>query len=178
MRLDNADQFYQTIIEPIQKQMMAVIYRIVHDPDQTADVFQEALYKVWTYLDRIALHPNPQAYILNICTTSAYDFLRKKERERARAMEHAPLAERAVSPSVESQTQSNEVLGLVQKAIASLPVQQAQAVLLRLFNEESFVGIGAALQCTEATARSHYSKGLAKLRLVLQEMNVSSEEAG
>ena len=93
-------------------------------------------------------------------------------------MEHAPLAERAVSPSVESQTQSNEVLGLVQKAIASLPVQQAQAVLLRLFNEESFVRIGAALQCTEATARSHYSKGLAKLRLVLQEMNVSSEEAG
>lgn len=156
--------------------MMVVIYRIIQDPDQTADVFQEALYKVWTYLDRILQHPNPHAYILSICTSSAYDFLRKKEKERIQSIQEGWLCNpEGVSP-VETHSRSMELIGIIQKAVTLLPIQQAQAVLLRLFEEESFAGIGAALKCSEVTARSHYSKGLARLRLVLDEMHISLDE--
>ncbi len=69
------------------------------------------------------------------------------------------------------------VIRLIQQYIASMPMKQAQAVLLRLFEDESFQSISTALGCTEATARSHVSKGLARLRTLMSETeNTVAEE--
>lgn len=48
-----------------------------------------------------------------------------------------------------------------------LPRKQALAVLMRVVQEQSYADIAAALGCTEQTARSHASKGRARLRQVL-----------
>jgi RNA polymerase sigma factor (sigma-70 family) len=173
--LSPADEIFYTHIEPIQKQMMAAIYRIVQDPDDAADAFQNALFKIWNYLDRIITHPNPQGYIINICTCSAYDILKIRYRQR---FHERPIDLHTAIPSNEASpySRSREIITIIQQAIASLPLQQAQAVLLRLFEEESFLAIGVLIGCSEATARSHFSKGLSRLRAILSDLNISPAE--
>jgi len=171
----SADQFYLECIEPIKSKMMHSIARIVRDPEDIADVFQNALYKIWNYVDRIAMHPNPQGYIMCICTSAAYDFLRSKyrtanyERPLDFAVNQFPIMD-------ESKVVKQEVVNSIQKGIAELPFKQAQTVMLRLFEEESFETISDILQCSEATVRSNFSKGLARLRIVLTGMEVTLSE--
>ena len=45
-------------------------------------------------------------------------------------------------------------------------------MLLRVIDETPFDAIGRILGCSEATARSHLSKGKARLRGILSEMGV------
>lgn len=171
----SADEIYSTHIAPIEKSMMRTVYRIVRDPDDAADAFQDALVKVWRYLERIIHHPNPQAYILSICITSAYDTLRKRARQTAQEVPMVP--ELSIPLPQDTHTKyAHYMTRLIQQCIASMPLKQAQAVLLRLFEDESFQTIGAVLGCTEATARSHVSKGLARLRALMSDVDNSVAE--
>ncbi|MBN2329505.1 MAG: sigma-70 family RNA polymerase sigma factor [Candidatus Omnitrophica bacterium] len=174
--MDAAEAIYLDYIEPIKDRMKVCIYRIVKDPDDAADAFQNALFKIWNYLDRIMNHPNPQAYILSICVSSAHDLLRTRSRQSGHEMPLIPEIA-ADAPSPFRPGYSNEIIAIVQHAIASMSLKQAQAVFLRLFENESYSVISDALGCTEETARSHVSKGLANLRSILLKRNISMREA-
>jgi hypothetical protein len=54
-----------------------------------------------------------------------------------------------------------------------LPPKQGQAVLLRVVENLSYQGIGGILGCSEATARSHFSKG--KSRVIYGKSHAFSE---
>jgi len=54
-----------------------------------------------------------------------------------------------------------------------LPHKQAKAVLLRSIENLSYDMIGKILGCSEATARSHFSKGKAQLEKILTETDIS-----
>lgn len=173
--MDAAEAIYLDYIEPIKHRMKVCVYRIVQNPEDAADAFQDALFKIWNYLDRITEHPNPHAYILSICVTSAHDLLRKRSR---RSRSEIPLecgAEEA-APGQDRPGYAREIVTIVQQTIASMSIKQAQAVFLRIFENESYAVIGDVLGCSEETARSHVSKGLAHLRSILLDRNISLGE--
>ena len=58
------DVLYKKLISPIEKRMIGIVARIMRDPEDAADVFQEVLALIWSKLERIDRHPNPHAYII------------------------------------------------------------------------------------------------------------------
>lgn len=171
--MDKAEELYAALIEPIEDRMIAIVMRLVRDREDAADVFQEVLATVWSKLSQIHRHPNPQACILRICVNQAYDALRVRARRRRCEVPLEPehIEDRA-APVAEGETEGRDVEAMVRAAVLSLPVQQAQAVLLRLLDGESYPVIGRILECSEMTARSHVSKGRARLREILSEQGV------
>ena len=168
---------YDSVINPIKDRMKRSIIRIVQNPDDAADAFQDALFRVWMYWERIIEHPNPQAYILNICVSSSYDFLRKKS--SVLRLENSLIANSAHLPeSIAPLVMRNEITRLIRQAILDLPLKQAQAVFLRLFEEEPYDVISKVMNCREETVRSHVSKGLSRLRQVLSDQKISLAEVG
>jgi RNA polymerase sigma-70 factor (ECF subfamily) len=167
--VSEADELYDRLIAPIEQRMGSMALRIVRDRDDAADVIQETLAVVWKKLHRIDRDANPHAYILRICLSRAYDLLRRRARRRrreshavARASAASPAAaDPAVAAAAREQAQS------VRDAVALLPPKQAKAVLLRAAEGTSYAAIAGILGCSEPTARSHYSKGLARLRGIL-----------
>lgn len=163
----SAEEVYSSLIEPIEDRMMRTVARIVRNPDDAADAFQNVLLLIWKDLAKIHRHPNPHGYILRVCMSVSYDCVRKRSRNHRREV---LLDDSGVLPAegrgvgdFSAFEGEKEIL----KAIASLPPQQAQAVLLQAVEEESFEQIAQSLGCSEATARSHVSKGKARLRQVL-----------
>ena len=157
-RLNELGSPYESLIRPIETRMMRTIVRIVGNGDDACDVFQDVLATVWARKSRIAAHANPHGYILRICVTRAYDLLRKRARRREVAMPEQ-VAARAVKDAPQ-----DHVAATVRQALGRLPGKQGKAVLLKLFDDAPYEAIAEALRCSKATARSHVSKGLARLR--------------
>ena len=164
---------FDRLIGPIREKMMWTVARIVGNPDDSADTLQNALVSVWDNLDTIRAHPNPQAYILRLCISAAYNTVRKRARDRTRNVPMdcvAPLA--SASPSPPASLIASERQQTVLDAIASLPPQQAEALVLRIVEGEPFDAIARVLGCDEQTVRSHVSKGKAKLRDILLQTGI------
>lgn len=168
---------YEELIAPLETRMMRSVWRIVRNADLAEDCLQDALFIVWKKRLQIRRHPNPTAFILKICLNSSYDALRRLERLRR----HTDLSRADNTPAqagynTDRNLEEEEIEKQVQQAIRRLPRKRALAVMMRLFQEESFEDIAQALSCSEVTARIHISRGYAQLRKWLSPLYGSSRQ--
>ncbi len=176
--MSSAEQLYKSLVEPIEERMMRTVARLVRDPDESADVFQNVLMIIWKDLKKINEHPNPHGYILRACVSASYDCLRKRTRRKRHTTSMEDSEINVPHPVKDPEVMARETQRIVLDAIAKLPRQQAQAVMMQVIQDEGFVDIAKALGCSEATARSHVSKGKAKLRDILVALNPRPRKGG
>jgi len=177
--MNDRQQEYQRLIAPIEDRMMRAVWRVLRDSEDAEDAFQEALLTVWKQWDRIVVHPNPHALVLQICIHAAHDVLRRKLR-RGRRLEAAAIPEDIPDPSASAiQTISDaEQDAAVLRAIGNLPKNQARAILLHAVEEVPYKAIAAAMKCRESTVRKHVARARTKLRVLLSHLipSVPKEE--
>jgi RNA polymerase sigma-70 factor (ECF subfamily) len=172
--MSKSDELYERLIRPIEKRMISIVARIVRDPEEAADVFQEVLALIWAKLERIDRHPNPHAYIIRIYITRSYDHLRKRARRRRREIRLESIKAKMWPARSIGYVSEGDRATTIHEAIAMLPPNQGQAVLLQLIEDSSYDTIAGILGCSEATARSHFSKGKSRLVKLLGELGISS----
>ena len=172
--MGKSDELYERLISPIEKRMIGIVARIVRDPEDAADVFQEVLALIWAKLERIDRHPNPHAYIIRICITRSYDTLRKRARRRRREIRLESIQAKIWPARSLGYIKEGDRVTAIREAIAMLPPKQGKAVLLRIMEDSPYHMIAGVLGCSEATARSHFSKGKARLLKLLGELGISS----
>ncbi len=106
-----------------------------------------------------------RAYLLTIARNKARQAVRRRQR----------LAREPARPPAEAVTESDPDRKpdtiVVQNALAQLPVEQTEAVVLKIWYEMTFAEIGQILDISPNTAASRYRYGLAKLREILGESN-------
>lgn len=165
----NSDE-YTTLIEPVEKPLYRSIWRILRDPTDTDEALQNALETIWKRFGKIRNHPNPAALMLRIGMNAAYDLLRQKTRNRK--VETAGLYQSITDdvPGAINRIEQKELRLEIYHALSQLSRKQAQAVLMRFIQELSFPEIASALECREATARTHVKRGCAKLRTLLSSL--------
>jgi len=169
--MNDRQQEYQRLIAPIEERMMRAVWRIVRDPDDTEDAFQEALLTVWKRWDRICTHPNPHALILQISIHAAHDVWRRKVR-RGRCLESAAIPEEIPDPAASAiqGIAAAEQDAAVFRAIGSLSNNQARAILMHAVEELPYDAIAAAMDCRESTVRKHVARARTKLRVLLSQL--------
>jgi RNA polymerase sigma factor (sigma-70 family) len=173
MNVERGTELYEKLIEPVQDRMIAVVTRIIRDRDDAMDVFQEVLAVIWRKLKVIDRHPSPEAYIMRICVTRSYDALRKKARRRMQVR----LEQDIEKFKRRSRAEDPTTLLTIREAISLLPPKQGKTVLLRLIEGEDFASIASILGCSPVTARSHFSKGKAQLRTVLEDAGIRPQRS-
>ena len=152
--------------------MIRSVWRIVQNADDADDAFQEAIATIWRQMDRIRLHRNSRALVLRICVNAACDIVRKKVRRSAREQ---PLDRCDRLPGdngdVWAELDSRQRQMQIARAIAQLSDSQATAVTMYYLLDCPYGDIVDALDCAEATARVHVSRGLERLRSLLAHLS-------
>jgi len=159
---------YEALVRPLEDRMMRSIWRIVRDREASEDALQDALAVIWKKRETVARHPKPEALILKIAVSAAYDALRKNRRRLRHECGglNEPLAidpRPPVGRGIEDRDVRTAILG----AIGRLPRRQAAAVLLHIVEEMPYTDIAEAMGTSASTVRVNVMRGRERLARTL-----------
>ena len=141
------------------------ITRNQHDAE---DAVASALLKVVSNIEVLFEARNPWAFLLQMVRNDALLILRKKKRWTSAAARFGQcLADLIQAHPKVDQVESRESMQQVWRAIRQLPTEQAEVVVLKIWEEFTFHQIGQTLGIPPATAASRYRYGLTKLHEML-----------
>ncbi|MFD3454293.1 SigE family RNA polymerase sigma factor [Streptomyces sp. NPDC058691] len=133
------------------------------DRHRAEDLLQEALVKLWFAWPRVGSQA-PEAYVRRVLARAAARSARRRwwgERPVGEVPERAAAGD--VSAAVAERTR-------LEAALALLPSPQRAAVVLRYYQDLSETQVAEVLGCPLGTARSHASRGVARLRKILADV--------
>jgi len=137
------------------------ITRNQHDAE---DAVATAMLKVVSDFEVLFQARNPWAFLLQMVRNDALLILRRKKRSIIASSKiwHCLSDLIKASPKVDD-VENQESKLEIWKAIRQLPTEQAEVVVLKIWEEFTFHQIGQTLCIPPATAASRYRYGLAKL---------------
>ncbi len=135
--------------------LAVTITRNQHDAE---DAVQAALLKVADEPQRLAAAQQPWPYLLRMVRNEALMILRKRKKIFALTSLNDLLTQRTVD-----QAEQEEQFQAVWAALRTLPAEQSEVVVLKIWEELTFLQIGQVLEITPSTAASRYRYALAKL---------------
>jgi RNA polymerase sigma factor (sigma-70 family) len=136
-----------------------VLWKLTGDRELFTEAMQYALLGMWQNVEKLNGR-KAGAYIYRIALTANSKAWRNRiGRDGQISHSHAAIEEDPAARIGES-----ELVVMVRRTIAQLPVKQSRAIVMRYLEQQDYKGISAELCCTEAGARSHVSKAIATLK--------------
>ena len=133
------------------------------DRDAAEDLLQDVLERAFPKWRRIKGRPEP--YLRAALANTAAN----RWRNRSRRVREVPLHDQTppASPGPEHQVIEED---RVVRALEALPPRMRAVLVLRFFDDMSEADIAKALRCSTGTVKSQTSRGLARLREVLDDV--------
>ena len=125
------------------------------------DVVQEAFVKFWRRNHNI----DNRALLYAAVRSIALDFIRRDKRRARREATVFAEAEPAIEPQFEWDDETQSALAA---AVGSLPHDQREVLVLKIWNELTFNEIASVLGISQNTAASRYRYALINLKKSLQ----------
>ena len=139
--------------------LTSVLWKLAGDRELFAEAMQYTLLEIWQRVEKLR-GEKAGAYIYRIALSANS----KAWRNRTGRNGH-------IDPSLlEAEAAQSDVAGrmetakIVRRAIAELPAQQSQAIVMRYLEQHDYQAIAEKLKCSKAGARSHVSKAMATLK--------------
>lgn len=152
---------FAELVRRHQNRLWAVALRMMRDPDDAADVVQDALVKAFRRAEGFRGEAAVTTWLHRIVVTSALDALRAAARAPS-----SPLVQ--VDPADPHETASaTETRVDVLSALATLPVEQRAAIVLVDLGGFSVEQAAWSLECPPGTVKSRCSRGRARLATLL-----------
>jgi RNA polymerase sigma-70 factor (ECF subfamily) len=175
----DVDGAFSEVVGSYRQAVYTTALRMSGRPVDAADLAAEAFLRAYQALrgyppDRIRelqLRPWLVTIVLNLW--------RNQVRTASRRPTQVPLDSspepRAHSGGPEEHLRRHELRSAVEDLLAELPETQRLAIVLRHIVGLSFSETAGVLGCPEGTAKSHVSRGLARLRALIADTNLEDE---
>lgn len=140
-------------------------YLLTGDLHAAQDLVQSALLASYVRWKRVSRVEHPDAYVRRIVATTFLDGKRRFSSREALRDPHGAEA-RAHTEAVTTPDHADRVADhdQLERALATVSGHQRAVLVLRHYEGYDDAAIAAVLGCSEATVRSHASRGLARLR--------------
>lgn len=130
-----------------------------HDAE---DLLQTVFVRIVQKRHRLAKARRLDAYVYKIARNEVSSFISRRKRERKiEAVNESWL----VAP--ENYQESNELTEQLQTALARLPQQQREVIVMKIYRQKTFLEISMFLGLSQNTVASRYRYGLEKLQKLL-----------
>ncbi|MDX2411805.1 MAG: RNA polymerase sigma factor RpoE [Woeseiaceae bacterium] len=152
---------FDLLVLKYERKIINLVMRYVRDPEQALDITQEAFIKAYRALPRFRGDSAFYTWLYRIAVNTAKNYL-AAQRRRPMDIEldlqdpeqyglHAKLKE---SDTPEGLALSQELQDTLERAIAALPDDLRQAIILRELDGMSYEEIAQTMECPVGTVRS------------------------
>ena len=161
------------IYEKYRADLLLLAMGLLNDKTAAEDVVHDVFLSFVRNLDQFRLTGSLKGYLLTCAANHARNW---NKAERVRSAHRSPLVEGldgGHSPPYKpaegplDDLVCNEQLELLSGALAGLPFEQREALMLHLHGQMTFQAIARARQISTNTAKSRYRYGVDKLRSIL-----------
>jgi RNA polymerase sigma-70 factor (ECF subfamily) len=154
------------IYEKYKADLLLLAMALLNDKAAAEDVVHDVFLSFVRGLDGFRLTGSLKGYLLTCAANHARNW-NKAERVRLRGAGHVAESEtQGVDGPLET-LECNEQLELLSGALADLPFEQREILMLHAHGQMTFPAIARARQISTNTAKSRYRYGIDKLRSIL-----------
>ena len=158
------------LMEPMEQLVWRVCWHYTGDREASSDCAQDAMIRIWRSLESYRGDCAFESWVYRIAANCSMDWLRKKKRDRSVSME--PMKEQGfdpadTSPGTEDQVIAKDERRRLREAIALLPEDQREALVLTQLERVPYEEAARMLDTTEGTVKSRVNRAKAKLREIL-----------
>ena len=149
-----------------------LVYRtalaITGSPEAAADLLQDVFLRLYRYADHFDIDRPLEPWLCRMTTNLSYNWVKSNHRWLHPFEELVDRIASLGARSPQHELEHNDEWAAVQKALASLPLQQRVVVVLYYLNELSLKEIAGILEIPVGTVKSrlHYGRLALKSKLV------------
>ncbi len=174
----NKDAF-EALVKRFQRTVYGLLYKLAPDWHDTADLSQEVFIRVWRSIESLRNAHAFRSWLNQLVTNLFYDELRKRPRNATISIDESlkpdesddnntrDIADHSAMP--DELTQRRELSDAISDAIAKLPGQFRQVIVLRELEGLSYDEIAFITQSEIGTVKSRIARARAKVQDMLGE---------
>jgi RNA polymerase sigma-70 factor (ECF subfamily) len=157
---------FDDLVRKYQKQLYAMLYRMVGNHEDASDLLQKAFVKAFTGLRSFERRATFKTWLYQI----AINLAKNVYRDRAR-IEQVPIDDVIIkrNPRTLETMIINENRQLLRQSLARLPEKQRITLMLRVQNEKKFEEIAEIMKCSVGTAKANFHHAVQKLKVIMSE---------
>ena len=170
------DAFAQ-LVETNQNKIYSLALRMTGNPEDGADLAQEAFLRAWRSLPSFQEESSFSTWLYKLTSNLCIDFLRKEKRRKAAVTTVSLDDEEDDSPSLEvpdhrftpeTEVERRELRSAMSRALKVMSEEHRQILILREVEGLSYTEIAELLNVEEGTVKSRLARARISLRNILQ----------
>jgi RNA polymerase sigma-70 factor (ECF subfamily) len=165
------DQAFQLLVKTYGEILYSQIRRITRNHEQTNDVLQNVLVKIYQNLPNFKRNSSLYTWMYRICRNEALNFLEKENRRTGVDIDPPMLEIIAGNQSLDT-LDFEKISELLNRTIESLPEKQALVFQLRYFEEMPYSEISKKLTTSEGALKANFHHAKQKIQeFILNALN-------
>ncbi len=173
------ERAFEALLSRYEERIFAYICRILGDPDESRDAFQETFLRVFRKAKQFDTRRKFTTWLYTIARNVCFDRLDSKNRRgpdisleslRDAGVDPTPDIEpdiRTTQPDPLAFAETQELEAAVREAILQLPEAQRDVMLLKEFEHLTYVEIAEVLHCSVGTVKSRFHYAFLTLKSLL-----------
>ena len=168
---------YGSLVRRWERQIRGAIYRVLGSDDEARDVTQEAFLKAYRALGSFKREARFSSWLYQIALNLCRDRLRRRRGRVQVSLDNldedgGPTQLRA--PSALDLVEARDLSRVVAEAVAALPEEQREVIVLKEYQDLTFLEIAEVLDLPVSTVKTRLYRGLSLLRQNLERQGIRS----
>jgi RNA polymerase sigma-70 factor (ECF subfamily) len=157
---------FNALVQKHQKPLYALVYRMVSNHEDAADLLQKTFVKAFTGLSGFERRSSFKTWLYQIAINLAKNTYRDRAKVQYVSLDDVVIRK---DPRTLDVLIRKEHHNLLLEAIGSLPEKQRMTLTLRVQNGLKFEEIANIMQCSLGTAKANYHHAVQKMKILLKE---------
>ena len=175
---------FDALVHRYDRDVLRLVLRVVHNPEEARDIYQEAFLKIYRNLHRFRLESSFYTWIYRVVTNVCLDHLRRR---RSRPEDQAPAiqafdvsrtqsvdffdGQQDAQANPEQRLLGQEIGQRINAALSQLSPRERMIFEMKHYQGLKLRAIGDALGTSEETVKNSLFRATRKLREQLQEFH-------
>lgn len=156
------------LLETYQRKLYWHIRRLVLTHDNTDDVLQNSMIKIWKGLANFKGESKLFTWLFRIATNEAFTFIEKNKTSKLHVDLESTTHILVTENSLAELVSGDEIQLKLEKAIATLPEKQRAVFHLKYYEELKYEVISEILETSVGALKANYHHAVKKIELFLQ----------